>query len=291
MNPHSHELRENLMQETFVKRRKPVKPEEINAILEKLFSKWERDIPRELLIDGLPVREGEKAYMYDSIWRYTHTLNLIPLYGHKIKVLEIGIGYGHLSILTKRLFGYEVSGIDIKKPETDYLKTRFNQEKIDFKICDLTTEHIPFENDSFDMILLCEVMEHLYMYPGDLISSIRRLLKKGGVLILTTPNFLRLYNRIYFLFGKVPRDLCCLRGQKGTAHVREYLPSELISFLNNNHFKVLEARYVNTFTAKRKSASQVTLDPMLECLLPFYCALSKVFPTFRNDIIIKAVKK
>lgn len=45
--------------------------------------------------------------------------------------------------------------------------------------------HLPFEDDSFDIILCSEVLEHLHS-PHIAIAEMQRVLKKGGKLILTT---------------------------------------------------------------------------------------------------------
>lgn len=48
-------------------------------------------------------------------------------------------------------------------------------------------EHLPFHSVSFDAVLLIEVIEHIEMYR-ELIKEIQRVLRPGGVLVLTTPN-------------------------------------------------------------------------------------------------------
>jgi SAM-dependent methyltransferase len=46
---------------------------------------------------------------------------------------------------------------------------------------------LPLRSECCDMVVLAEVMEHLYQ-PWDVIAESRRVLKPGGRLILTTPN-------------------------------------------------------------------------------------------------------
>ncbi len=57
--------------------------------------------------------------------------------------------------------------------------------------------NLPFENEKFDNILCTEVLEHLHS-PELAISEMRRVLKKGGALILST--------RFIFSIHDVPND-------------------------------------------------------------------------------------
>lgn len=48
-------------------------------------------------------------------------------------------------------------------------------------------EQLPFQNEAFDAVLLIEVIEHIGP-DREAIKEIRRVLRGGGILILTTPN-------------------------------------------------------------------------------------------------------
>lgn len=61
-------------------------------------------------------------------------------------------------------------------------------------------EHLPYDDASFDVILLVEVIEHLENHRLAL-SELARILKPNGVLILTTPNIMRLNSRLHFLWS------------------------------------------------------------------------------------------
>ncbi|MDO8628015.1 MAG: methyltransferase domain-containing protein, partial [Candidatus Diapherotrites archaeon] len=51
-----------------------------------------------------------------------------------------------------------------------------------------------------DCIVLLDIIEHL-INPTIILDEAKRSLKKGGLLIITTPNLAMLYNRIFLLFG------------------------------------------------------------------------------------------
>jgi len=64
-------------------------------------------------------------------------------------------------------------------------------------------EHIPYDNDFFDVIISHSVIEHV-QYPNIALQEILRVLKPGGLLRLKCPNFLypmeRHYKRFYVPF-------------------------------------------------------------------------------------------
>lgn len=57
---------------------------------------------------------------------------------------------------------------------------------------------LPFRSESFDLVLLLEVIEHLPDIPHSL-REIARVLKPGGAAIVTTPNRLNVVSRIHYL--------------------------------------------------------------------------------------------
>ena len=95
------------------------------------------------------------------------------------KLLDIGCGWDakFLKSIEKYIsFGV---GVDFKAPDikSDKLKT------INLTI----TDTLPFDNESFDVVTMLAVLEHLE-YPLEILNEINRVLKKGGVLILTVPS-------------------------------------------------------------------------------------------------------
>lgn len=61
-------------------------------------------------------------------------------------------------------------------------------------------ERLPYDDASFDVVLLIEVIEHLENHRAAL-GELARILKPGGVLILTTPNIMRLNSRLHFFWS------------------------------------------------------------------------------------------
>ena len=109
----------------------------------------------------------------------------------KGKVLDLGCGDGDYSRRLKDL------GFDVTAGDIDTGRFRYKNE-IEFKHCDITKE-MPFADNTFDYVLLMEVVEHL-RNPYVVISEINRIIKKQGSLVMSTPNILSLESRFRFMF-------------------------------------------------------------------------------------------
>jgi SAM-dependent methyltransferase len=61
------------------------------------------------------------------------------------------------------------------------------------------TRPLPYADGAFELVVLCEVAEHLPSHVA-VIAEIGRVLAAGGVLILSTPNVARLHSRWHFFW-------------------------------------------------------------------------------------------
>lgn len=168
--------------------------------------------------------------------RFRETLDLIPQLPRKLKVLEVGGALGVMAILLRKYFGYEVICADFEPAEAhekEHIRRRnpSTGEEYTFPLHRFNAEfdRFPFADWSFDLVLCCEVLEHLTHDPMFMLSETNRVLKPSGRLVLTTPNIARsqgvaalLDGEGPYLFGKFPRH-----GPRGDRHNREYSPGEL----------------------------------------------------------------
>ncbi len=99
------------------------------------------------------------------------------------------------------------------------------------------TDPLPYPDDHFDVILFCEVVEHLTNDPLAALMEIRRVLKPGGGLVLTTPNSTSARNLLKIVTGKSVYDRYSAYGPYGR-HNREYTPSEIRRLLGAIGFSV-----------------------------------------------------
>lgn len=125
----------------------------------------------------------------------------LPINGGKL--LDIGCADGDLSLLLKEVLkAEEVYGLDVV-PE--YLKEAARKGVKTFKV-DVNRDRFPFQENSFDVIIASEILEHCIL-PENLLREANRILKPGGYLVLSTPNLASFYDRFLLLFGSQPLSL------------------------------------------------------------------------------------
>ncbi len=103
-----------------------------------------------------------------------------------VRALDVGCNTGPM-LMPLRRRGYDVVGIDIS-PDDVHQAARYLDER------DLASDRLavadgvrlPFRDDSFDLILLVDILEHTD-YPQRIVAEPRRLLAPGGVVIATVP--------------------------------------------------------------------------------------------------------
>ncbi|MDR3001431.1 MAG: methyltransferase domain-containing protein [Fibromonadaceae bacterium] len=95
------------------------------------------------------------------------------------RLLDVGCGWEVKFLKSVEPYIASGVGIDFKAPnlETEKLKT----------ITATLNDKLPFEDNSFDVVSLMAVLEHLEK-PLDILLEIRRVLKKDGILVGTVPS-------------------------------------------------------------------------------------------------------
>ncbi len=94
-------------------------------------------------------------------------------------LLDIGCGGGELA---EYIHG-ELYGIERNRIKAEIAKTKSYREVI---IGD-AEEDLPFSNNYFDTVVCTEVLEHL-LDPRKALKNIYRILKPGGLLLVSVPN-------------------------------------------------------------------------------------------------------
>jgi SAM-dependent methyltransferase len=123
--------------------------------------------------------------------------------------------------------------IKITNPRTGIQET----EVMEFHHFNIEEAEFPFAGRSFDVVLFCEVIEHLQGDPVKVLVEIKRILKSGGHLIVTTPNVSRLENVCRMLAGSNIYDPYSGYGPYGR-HNREYNKHEITQLLDYCGFDV-----------------------------------------------------
>jgi ubiquinone/menaquinone biosynthesis C-methylase UbiE len=107
-----------------------------------------------------------------------------PLQG--ATALDIGAGSGGLSIaLAER--GAKVTALEPDEGRRRWAQTRIAGYGANVELRDGEAENLGFPDETFDLVTLDSVLEHV-ADPGDTISEVARVLKPGGLVYLTWPN-------------------------------------------------------------------------------------------------------
>jgi SAM-dependent methyltransferase len=104
---------------------------------------------------------------------------------HGIRLLDVGVGYGvFLNLLQNEHGLLHLYGMD-PFPGSIEIARRFTSAQISQG--DITDEDWPVNDDSFDAVTCFDVVEHLER-PEIFFTRVRRYIRRGGIVIVTTPN-------------------------------------------------------------------------------------------------------
>ncbi len=102
--------------------------------------------------------------------------------GQGRRALDVGCGSGHLTAVLGNL-GYKAIGVDISSMAIEVAKAK--HPECEFRVSPLDGP-IPLDDESCDLVLCSEVIEHVFDVPG-LLSDINRVTRPNGTFFVTTP--------------------------------------------------------------------------------------------------------
>ena len=143
-----------------------------------------------------------------------------------LKLLDVGCGTGVLSQLLIEK-GYDVIGIDISENAINKCKSKgLNAYQQNL------SEKLLFRDEEFDCILMSEVIEHI-ADTFFVLHELNRVLKTGGVFILTTPNSAFITRRFRYLIGKTSTET------QNFSHLRFFNKKLLTRIVEEANYKIL----------------------------------------------------
>lgn len=148
-----------------------------------LFSSFERDAHYDGYFENI---ESEKeAFQY---WDISHK-KMYEAFAKRFmekkcgNILDVGAGLGFFVKFAEEILGWDSYGVEISKEGCNFAKEKLNLNKI---FCG-RIEETDFEKESFDIITMWDVIEHL-LEPRPVLKKCYELLKDEGFLFLHTPN-------------------------------------------------------------------------------------------------------
>ncbi len=148
------------------------------------------------------------------------------------KVVDLGCGEGFLLREGIKVLGSNVKifACDISKKEIFKAKQNLSEFNVKFSIQNVE-DLKEYEDDWFDLVTCCEVLEHVFN-PQKAMKEIYRILKKGGFALLSVPNE-PIWRILNVLRGKYLRDLGNTPG-----HVNHWTPKEFKAFVEQHGFNI-----------------------------------------------------
>ena len=147
------------------------------------------------------------------------------------RLLEIGCGAGNL-LLQAAVAGSFPVALDLSMQALTFVRSRFEEASSGaetprgFACMQAVGECLPLRENSFDCILISEVIEHLEK-PQISIREAVRVLRPGGRLLITTPNYRSFWPLMEWLVDRMnmaPK-------MAGEQHISRFYPSSLKNLL------------------------------------------------------------
>ncbi|OGV89162.1 hypothetical protein A2Z41_02375 [Microgenomates group bacterium RBG_19FT_COMBO_39_10] len=160
---------------------------------------------------------------------------LADLHKTKGRILEIGCGAGRMAKAVKFYRpDLDVLGIDLSKRAIDEAK----RDSQGVKFFPGNVYQLPFKDESFEAVLIFDLLEHLED-PQKALHEVYRVLKPEGILSCFTP----IEGNILSIPGLAKRFFGFPGKEKYAGHIQQYTLEDLLGFLKQSHLKFLEKRY------------------------------------------------
>lgn len=230
--------------------------------------------------ENLPDK-NQKKYFEIHITRYQWILKFITglNLSASANILDIGCYPPHLfNALTA--FGYKLFGISSEHE-------KISQKNV--KTANIETDKLPFQDNSFDLVLCSEVIEHLSKSPLLVFQEINRILRPGGYFLITTPNIIRTQNLIRMLIGhNISFPVEQLNSHLYYRHNREYTLIEIEDLIKLSGLKISQSGYFISYSPFRQKNKYDSYKLKIIKRLNFL--FMTIFPRRRDTLFVLAQK-
>ena len=204
---------------------------------------------------ALPVKPGWfDYYALNHRGRLAHDLQLTQRWIPKTEPI---VEFGAVPLLLTAalsLRGFNVTGVDV---DPSRFESAISALKLRIDACDIERQRLPFGDETFGAAIFNEVFEHLRIDLNGTFREVRRVLRPGARLLLSTPNgrsYSNLRNLLCFDRGLEFGIYDCFDALEAVGHmghVREYTVTDVAEFLERTGFVIerviYRGRYATNF--------------------------------------------
>jgi SAM-dependent methyltransferase len=142
---------------------------------------------------------------------------------------------------------------------------------------------LPFATpQSFDMVMMHDVLEHLHDSPRGLVTQLTRLIRDGGFFFVTVPNAANIRKRLSLLRGSTNLpdfEYFYWLPSPWRGHVREYVRQDVLLLATYLGLQIREVRSTHHMLARIPERAR-----------PIYRAATAVFTGWRDTWVLVAQK-
>lgn len=177
------------------------------------------------------------------VWNQYHNQlgTYLPFAGTApLDVLDVGCAQGTLALMLAER-GHRVTAVDLRPEFLAYAESRHTHGEIRFVAGNVLQDEFA---GAFDLVFANQIIEHL-VYPDQLLQQLKKRLKPGGRLVITTPNGSYVKNALpsYKQLGDPKAWEHLQFTADGDGHFYAYLREELVEIFNAAGLTQVQARF------------------------------------------------
>ena len=182
--------------------------------------------------------------MWDYYGGRPWILKYVPRFG---KVIEAGCGLGRYNFYLSRL-GIDIDGLDFFGPTIEKLNEWAKMNKFNNKFIEGDVTKLPYKDNSISGYISLGVIEHFIEGPHLPLMEAFRVLRPGGVAVITTPSVsfsvlikrFKKFFRIKYKVKKTIKKILRYPIQKDVFFQYEYRPKKLKRLIEKEGFVVTQ---------------------------------------------------
>ncbi len=194
-----------------------------NRISQKQLQKIWAQVPADYYDEGI------KKNILQKIWHGQKLAKILKILPKDAKtILDVGCSSGVLTAqIAKVLPKSKITGLDSYTKAITFARSKYPQ--IAFIVAD--AHKLPFKNNSFDLIICTETLEHV-IDPKKVLSEMRRVLKKHGLAIISMDSGSLLFRSVWYFWTKTKGKVW------HNAHLHEFNARLLEDLIKKSGFKI-----------------------------------------------------